>query len=76
MLTECLLGAQQAYAAGILHRDISVGNITIVQDKKTKEQRGVLIDWDMSLLAKHEVEAQARRIVSYGPMSMHASTSR
>jgi tRNA A-37 threonylcarbamoyl transferase component Bud32 len=68
MLTECLLGAQEAHAAGVLHRDISTGNITIVQDKETKERRGVLIDWDMSLLSqKHEGEARIRRIVSYNP---------
>jgi hypothetical protein len=71
-----LLGAQQAYtAAGVLHRDISTGNIMIVQDKKTKERRGVLIDWDMSLLSqKHEGEARIGRIVSYGPRML--STSR
>jgi hypothetical protein len=69
MLIECLLGAQQAYAAaGVLHRDISASNITIATDKKTKERRGVLIDWDMSLLPqKHGGEAHAGRIVSNGP---------
>ena len=33
---------KEAYEAGILHRDISVGNIMI-----TPEGRGLLIDWDM-----------------------------
>jgi len=33
---------KEAYEAGILHRDVSVGNIMI-----TPEGRGLLIDWDM-----------------------------
>ena len=33
---------QDAYVLGILHRDISVGNIVIYEGK------GWLIDWDMS----------------------------
>lgn len=33
---------QQAYAIGILHRDLSVGNIIIVNG------RGYLIDWDFA----------------------------
>ncbi|PPQ90018.1 hypothetical protein CVT25_009658 [Psilocybe cyanescens] len=45
-----LLAAQQAYKAGVLHRDISAGNIMIVKDQKTNAWRGVLIDWDMCLL--------------------------
>ncbi|KAF8800893.1 hypothetical protein BYT27DRAFT_7069812, partial [Phlegmacium glaucopus] len=49
-IADAVEGAQQAYKAGILHRDISSGNIMIVKDKETKEWRGVLIDWDMCLL--------------------------
>jgi tRNA A-37 threonylcarbamoyl transferase component Bud32 len=36
------LGHEDAIAAGVLHRDISVGNILIVGE------RGILIDWDLS----------------------------
>ncbi|KAF8801966.1 hypothetical protein BYT27DRAFT_7050682, partial [Phlegmacium glaucopus] len=52
-IADAVEGAQQAYKAGILHRDLSAGNIMIVKDKDTKEWRGVLIDWDMCLLRKH-----------------------
>ncbi|KAF8167522.1 hypothetical protein B0H34DRAFT_682206 [Crassisporium funariophilum] len=61
-VADAVEGAQQAYQAGVLHRDLSAGNIMIVKDKKTNEWRGVLIDWDMSLLwKKHEGEARTGR---------------
>jgi hypothetical protein len=53
-LTMFLLAAQQAYSVGILHRDLSAGNIMIVKNKETKEWRGLLIDWDMCLLWKKD----------------------
>ncbi|KAF8811768.1 hypothetical protein BYT27DRAFT_7088791, partial [Phlegmacium glaucopus] len=66
-IADAVEGAQQAYKAGILHRDLSAGNIMIVKDKETKEWRGVLIDWDMCLLwRKHEGEPRSGRTVSYG----------
>ncbi|PPQ90006.1 hypothetical protein CVT25_009644 [Psilocybe cyanescens] len=49
-LADVVDAAQQAYKAGVLHRDISAGNVMIVKDKETKELRGILIDWDMCLL--------------------------
>jgi len=36
------LGHEDAIAAGVLHRDVSAGNILIVGE------RGILIDWDLS----------------------------
>ncbi|KAF8811752.1 hypothetical protein BYT27DRAFT_7240181 [Phlegmacium glaucopus] len=48
-IADAVEGAQQAYKAGILHRDLSAGNILIVKDKRTQELRGILIDWDMCL---------------------------
>jgi hypothetical protein len=36
--------AQYAYKAGILHRDLSAGNIMIVKAKETQEWGGILID--------------------------------
>jgi RIO-like serine/threonine protein kinase len=72
MLIVSLLGAQQAYTAGILHCDISAGNITIV--KEWRGVRGVLIDWDMTLLPqKHEGEVRIGRIVSYSPCMISTS---
>ncbi|PPQ89990.1 hypothetical protein CVT25_009630 [Psilocybe cyanescens] len=49
-LADVIEAAQQAYKAGVQHRDISAGNVMIVKDKATQEWRGVLIDWDMCLL--------------------------
>lgn len=41
------LAHRGAYEAGILHRDISPGNIVIL-DKEGVPSKGILIDWDMS----------------------------
>ncbi|KAF8811748.1 hypothetical protein BYT27DRAFT_7252461 [Phlegmacium glaucopus] len=49
-IADAVEGAQQAYKANILHRDLSAGNILIVKDKETQEWRGILIDWDICLL--------------------------
>ncbi|KAF8805947.1 hypothetical protein BYT27DRAFT_7142107, partial [Phlegmacium glaucopus] len=49
-IADAVEGAQQAYKAGILHRDLSASTIMIVRDKETQEWRGILIDWDMCLL--------------------------
>ena len=45
-----LTAVQNAYKTGILHRDLSTGNMMIVEDKKTQEWRGMLIDWEMCSL--------------------------
>ncbi|KAF8270304.1 hypothetical protein EI94DRAFT_1439202, partial [Lactarius quietus] len=41
-----------AYKAGVLHRDISVGNIMIIDNENEREdlRGGMLIDWDLSKL--------------------------
>ncbi|KAH9486067.1 hypothetical protein JR316_0000131 [Psilocybe cubensis] len=49
-LADVVDAAQAAFKAGVLHRDLSAGNIMIVQNPNTKEWRGILIDWDMCLL--------------------------
>ncbi|KAH9484020.1 hypothetical protein JR316_0003499 [Psilocybe cubensis] len=49
-LADAMEAAQQAYKAGVLHRDISAGNVMIVRNHETGEWKGILIDWDMCLL--------------------------
>ncbi|KAI9574128.1 hypothetical protein HD554DRAFT_2165620 [Boletus coccyginus] len=41
-LHDAMIAHQQAYAIGILHHDLSVGNIIII------DERGYLIDWDFA----------------------------
>lgn len=60
--------AQQAYKAGVLHRDISAGNVMIVRNNETGEWKGILIDWDMCLLWEEQKligEVRTQRTVSY-----------
>jgi serine/threonine protein kinase len=52
-MNHCILthitAHQQAYDhAGVLHRDISAGNILIVDEAKSTIEFGMLIDWDLS----------------------------
>ena len=65
VLIVFLSAVQQAYSVGILHRDLSAGNIMIVKDKKTKEWRGLLIDWDMCILLENGGTPRRGRTVSY-----------
>ncbi|KAH8930756.1 hypothetical protein BT69DRAFT_1188605, partial [Atractiella rhizophila] len=49
---KCVSDALEAHTAavrrGILHRDISVGNILIFQKDEASEPEGLLIDWDVA----------------------------
>ena len=51
------LAHQQAFNAGVLHQDISGGNILI-----TDNGRGLLIDWDLS--RRTELAVPAARLKS------------
>lgn len=54
--TDCLsLAHKHAHNAGILHRDLSPGNIII-----DHEGKGLLIDWDLSKPLSKEVESPRR----------------
>ena len=57
---------QKAYEAGIIHRDISAGNILLVKDEDG-DWVGMLNDWELSKKVETEVtEArQPDRTVSY-----------
>ncbi|KAF8811757.1 hypothetical protein BYT27DRAFT_7183555 [Phlegmacium glaucopus] len=75
VLLSCIADAvecvQQAYKAGILHRDLSAGNIMIVKDKENKEWRGILIDWDMCLLwREHGGEPRSGRTGTWAFISL------
>jgi len=43
-----IIAHEAACAAGVLHRDISAGNIMIVDDDEPNVKGGILIDWDLS----------------------------
>lgn len=44
--SDLITAHQAAYNAGVLHRDISLGNIMIVDDEEDIKG-GMLIDWDL-----------------------------
>ncbi|KAF8805944.1 hypothetical protein BYT27DRAFT_7191752 [Phlegmacium glaucopus] len=70
-IADAVEGAQQAYKAGILHRDLSAGNIMIVKDKETQEWRGILINWDMCMLwRKHGGEPRSGRTGTWAFISL------
>ncbi|SRR6266702_1875663 len=43
-----LIAHEAAFDAGVLHQDISAGNIMIVDDDEPNIRGGMLIDWDLS----------------------------
>ncbi|KAI9456121.1 hypothetical protein BJY52DRAFT_1104875, partial [Lactarius psammicola] len=45
-----LITHKAAYNIGVLHHDISVGNIMIVDNDEPNIKGGILIDWDLSKL--------------------------
>lgn len=45
--------------AGMIHRDISVGNILLVRESEEGPRKGYLIDWELSCQA--ERSGQSRR---------------
>ena len=50
-----LIAHEAAFDAGVLHRDISAGNIMIVDDDEPNVRGGMLIDWDLSkVIDPHE----------------------
>ncbi|KAK0193316.1 hypothetical protein F5146DRAFT_924956 [Armillaria mellea] len=52
-VTDAMEAHQKAYElAGLLHRDISVGNIMITLDQNN--QQGILIDWDHCVLVSQD----------------------
>ncbi|KAF8801964.1 hypothetical protein BYT27DRAFT_7197678 [Phlegmacium glaucopus] len=70
-IADAVEGVQHAYKAGILHRNLSAGNIMIVKDKETQESRGILIDWDMCLLwRKHGGEPRSGRTGTWAFISV------
>ncbi|KAI0827955.1 hypothetical protein BC628DRAFT_1317497, partial [Trametes gibbosa] len=48
VLRCCILAHEEAYAANVIHRDISAGNVLLYYDKKAKQWCGLLNDWEMS----------------------------
>ncbi|KAF8804184.1 hypothetical protein BYT27DRAFT_7259621 [Phlegmacium glaucopus] len=63
-IADAVEAAQEAYKAGILHRDLSAGTIMIVEDKETQKWRGILIDWDIYLPRK--THGRSGRTASHG----------
>ncbi|KAG8844154.1 hypothetical protein FRB96_003260 [Tulasnella sp. 330] len=53
---ECLMAIHELHEAGILHRDISYGNLLIRRDPVTKELRAVLIDLGLAVRCDEQGE--------------------
>lgn len=49
------LGLSHAYSAGVLHRDVSVGNILILPRNGANDPWGALIDLDLGILHETHV---------------------
>ncbi|KAI0767044.1 hypothetical protein C8Q74DRAFT_926778 [Fomes fomentarius] len=73
-LFYCLLAHKQAYNVGIIHRDLSTGNILLIKDDKSGKWVGMLNDWELSKRISTEVlEArQPDRTGTWQFMSAHA----
>lgn len=63
-LLTIFLGHRNCLRNGILHRDISLGNILIMR-KPLPGHRGVLIDFDNAVLVPHETLADDPLNVSF-----------
>ncbi|KAH9855957.1 hypothetical protein C2E23DRAFT_558238 [Lenzites betulinus] len=44
----CITAHSEAYKIGVIHRNISAGNLLLYYDAKTDEQCGLLNDWELS----------------------------
>ncbi|KAE8145874.1 hypothetical protein BDV25DRAFT_133403 [Aspergillus avenaceus] len=53
-LEDCIAGHQSLQQAGILHRDISVNNLMINEDKENPSWRSFLIDLDLAIREKRD----------------------
>lgn len=51
------IGITKAKEAGVLHRDLSIGNILFERSESGVE--GVLIDWDHAQLVQQQISSQA-----------------
>ncbi|KAF7316461.1 hypothetical protein MIND_00165100 [Mycena indigotica] len=63
-----------AYDAGIIHRDVSVGNILFVEDTSTKSSvAGFLVDWDYAELTQDGIKRFNEVFVTPGSNRLKAS---
>ncbi|EMD37066.1 hypothetical protein CERSUDRAFT_124044 [Gelatoporia subvermispora B] len=67
-IKDAVIGHQNAWNAGVLHRDISAGNVLIVEDHVEKPFKGFLSDFDYSYM-----KVNAPPTVS--PQAAHDGTS-
>lgn len=52
--TYAWIAHQQAYRLGILHRDISAGNI--LMSLEPEDRHGILVDWDRCILLNSDTK--------------------
>ncbi|KAG2045405.1 hypothetical protein BDR06DRAFT_845454, partial [Suillus hirtellus] len=70
-IRDALIAHKDAYHnAGVLHRDLSVGNVVI------HEGKGILIDWDLSKLISIKGARQVTRTGTWQFMSAHLVQNR
>ncbi|KZP30197.1 hypothetical protein FIBSPDRAFT_946293 [Athelia psychrophila] len=66
VVADAIAGHDDAFTkAGILHGDISVGNILIVRELEGDHTKGVLIDWDLCSLIE-DIGQEPRRSARTG----------
>ncbi|KZV75348.1 hypothetical protein PENSPDRAFT_87769 [Peniophora sp. CONT] len=63
VVRDVVVAHQYALKRGILHRDISAGNILIVKDKQGRS-RGLLIDWDLCFIEWY-ADADEKRWITF-----------